>query len=111
MEGFGIAMATISPRCVARSYASSRTSHVPRYRAGLQYCNAPLLGSGEDPGPQRRLQTRPGVLQGAGDRPRMAALPAAKYMANQQHPEAHAILWMQHTHHMLGDDKLLNVIL
>lgn len=72
----------------ARSYASSRTSHVP---------NVPNSDTGEDPRPACQGPRQRSNLdlpdQGCSG-PKTAALPAdaAKHMANHRHAAGHAFL-------------------
>lgn len=91
-------MVKINPTCVARSYASSRTSHV---RIGVVLCSTVLksvLGRNPGlPGPQTAIQTRPGMLLGATLGPKMAALPAEKHMANHRHVDGHAFSEIRHS--------------
>lgn len=95
-------MAKISPE--VRCEKLCQQPHKPRTSGH------PVLVLWRTQDPRQRCKPDQGWLQGAVSRPKMAALPAEKHMANHQRADGHALSRCDVSYHMQSDDELLILI-
>lgn len=99
-------MALIDPRCVARKYTSSRTSHV---QSGRTVPSCTILRAGEDPSTPSQKTCRARVPRDATLGPKWRHCLPKGLMANHQHANGHAFL--AYFTACRGTNELFNLIL